>query len=284
MFRHRANSMKHILVALVLLRLSSAQPARFVVTFETVDMRLQALPPEYMRVVKSYGRRLVLSVDDVTLDDMVTIWEPWAVEVDEKISSESEASWDNVNYTSVSNTPSEVLWGETNDTSVADTQSEDVWGNANDTPGSSAQWPLDAIHVLDVWNETRGDNTTLIAVLDSGLPSVAEYRFQDLRQGYDFISDPTYSLDGDGRDPEWHDPGDAAADCPTSSWHGLRVTSLIAAVPEPDDDAFQVHYPTRLRRACCGSFNITPIVDAPQSPPYSYLPNSVHKQTHDSGL
>ena len=58
-------------------------------------------------------------------------------------------------------------------------------------------------------------------------------------QGYDFITDTAISNDGDGRDSDASDPGDAiaAGECGngkplqarTSSWHGTHVAGTIAA-------------------------------------------------------
>ena len=47
--------------------------------------------------------------------------------------------------------------------------------------------------------------------------------------GYDFVSDPVLSLDGLSRDPDWTDPGDGTPACPGNSWHGMQVSSVLAA-------------------------------------------------------
>jgi serine protease len=60
----------------------------------------------------------------------------------------------------------------------------------------------------------------------------------NLLPGYDFISDPSIAIDGDGRDASPLDPGDFAPagacgpglPATNSTWHGTHVSGLIAAV------------------------------------------------------
>jgi serine protease len=81
-------------------------------------------------------------------------------------------------------------------------------------------------------------------VLDSGITSHPELNPR-LLPGYDFVSDPNYANDGNGRDNDASDPGDAiTADdrtrsprlfsgCPdnsVSSWHGTIIAGQVAAV------------------------------------------------------
>ncbi|MDE2594066.1 MAG: S8 family serine peptidase [Burkholderiales bacterium] len=90
--------------------------------------------------------------------------------------------------------------------------------------------------------ETQALSQVVVAVLDSGvLPSPDLVgRFWP---GYDFVSEVEYDRDGDGRDSNPQDPGDwltagekAAnpqlyGDCSVhdSNWHGLAVSSMLAA-------------------------------------------------------
>ena len=104
---------------------------------------------------------------------------------------------------------------------------------------AEGQWPLQpdedyGLHLIRGPLATRAT----IAVLDGGLPPVALPLFRHIEPGYDFISDPLYALDGDGRDADWLDLGDAAEECPVSSWHGLQVTSVLASAPAYFVDAF----------------------------------------------
>ncbi|WP_370264176.1 S8 family serine peptidase [Limnobacter sp.] len=101
-----------------------------------------------------------------------------------------------------------------------------------------------------VWQQTRGSSGVVLAVLDSGvLFNHPELRGR-LLPGYDFVSRATPptgqtetgrvldngSNDGDGRDPDPSDPGDApppgfaCTDGSTdSSFHGTAVASVAAA-------------------------------------------------------
>jgi serine protease len=68
-----------------------------------------------------------------------------------------------------------------------------------------------------------------VVVLDSGMALNALPAFsgggERVMQGYDFISDEMLSNDGDGRDPDFYDPGDADDTyCfgEPSSFHGTK--------------------------------------------------------------
>ena len=96
-------------------------------------------------------------------------------------------------------------------------------------PEQPQQWQLDSaagINIAPVWDYTRGAGVT-VAVLDSGsLPH------DDLTWtgGYDFISHPDLSADGNGIDPDPTDSGwptTPPADC--GLWHGTMVGGLIGA-------------------------------------------------------
>ncbi|MDZ4050770.1 MAG: S8 family serine peptidase [Limnobacter sp.] len=107
-----------------------------------------------------------------------------------------------------------------------------------------------SLRMQDVWEQTRGSSNVVIAVLDSGVLFENPELKGRLLPGYDFVSRVTPptgtqesgtvvdsgSNDGDGRDPDPSDPGDAPPpgfNCPdgstTSSWHGTTVASVAAA-------------------------------------------------------
>lgn len=107
-----------------------------------------------------------------------------------------------------------------------------------------------SLRMQDVWEQTRGSSNVVIAVLDSGVLFENPELKGRLLPGYDFVSNVTPptgtrengtvfdsgSNDGNGRDPDSSDPGDAPPpgfNCPdgstTSSWHGTTVASVAAA-------------------------------------------------------
>lgn len=107
-----------------------------------------------------------------------------------------------------------------------------------------------SLRMQDVWEQTRGSSNVVIAVLDSGVLFENPELKGRLLPGYDFVTRATPptgnrelgtvidsgSNDGDGRDPDPSDPGDAPPPgftCPdgstTSSWHGTTVASVAAA-------------------------------------------------------
>ena len=112
----------------------------------------------------------------------------------------------------------------------------------NDTLYAS-QWNLfsDAggVRAPDAWDITQGTSAGIVAILDSGILTHADISASRVLTGYDFITDITTANDGDGRDSDPTDPGDAVAanECDPvngssaadSSWHGLNIASLISA-------------------------------------------------------
>ena len=133
-------------------------------------------------------------------------------------------------------------------------------------PGFPGQWFLhevtpgpdgataSAIDAVAAWDETIGSPAVVVAVLDTGVrfdhPDLL--RVADggkLLPGYDFVSTESGGTaraanDGDGWDADASDPGDwisshdrtisQFADCAiaTSSWHGTRVSGLLAGLTD----------------------------------------------------
>ena len=119
-------------------------------------------------------------------------------------------------------------------------------------PLFSSQWYLQnteasASNFTNAWNLGTGSHGTVVAVLDTGMTDHPDLQ-NKLVPGYNFISDPVLAMNTVGRTSNPADPGDyidasvrndpafvklcGAADLATdtsSSWHGTKVASLIAA-------------------------------------------------------
>ncbi len=87
------------------------------------------------------------------------------------------------------------------------------------------------------WDVTTGDPNVVTAILDTGiLPGHPDITGSpNLLAGFDMITDPSTANDGDGRDSDATDPGDASGpnECfPGSpalpnSWHGTHVAGTV---------------------------------------------------------
>lgn len=138
---------------------------------------------------------------------------------------------------------------------------EHRWAHAVPTdPLFGDQWyfqstEIAATRATQAWDVTQSDNMTVVAVIDTGVrfehPDLLRVsQGGKLLDGFDFIANAPFANDGDARDADASDPGDfvtaaelAAApfniaacapppgsDHVNSSWHGTRVSSLIAAL------------------------------------------------------
>jgi len=105
-------------------------------------------------------------------------------------------------------------------------------GGSGESPGG--------INLPRAWDAGTGSPAVAVAVIDTGiLPGHADIvGSPNLGAGYDMIIDPFIANDGDGRDADPTDPGDAvqAGECfPGSparpdSWHGSHVAGTVGVV------------------------------------------------------
>lgn len=129
------------------------------------------------------------------------------------------------------------------------------------------QWDLyeaaGGINAPAAWDKATGAGV-VVAVVDTGVRPHADLA-ANLLPGYDFIIDTKVSNDGDGRDADASDPGDAtdAGYCSSgsaatnSSWHGTHVAGTIAAVTNNADGVAGVAFgakvlPVRALGRCGG--------------------------------
>ncbi len=93
------------------------------------------------------------------------------------------------------------------------------------------QWHYPLINLEAAWDITLGSGNVVVAVIDSGIlgdhPDLAG---KIVDYGYDFISDPSMSLDYNGLDADPTDPGDQMQG--GSSFHGTHVAGTIAAATD----------------------------------------------------
>jgi serine protease len=125
----------------------------------------------------------------------------------------------------------------------------------NDTD-YSRQWHYfdqgTSINVEPAWDRATG-NGVVVAVVDTGYRPHADL-IDNILPGYDMISDAFIGNDGDGRDNDALDPGDATSvnECgsgspaSSSSWHGTHVAGTIAAVTNNNSDVAGVAFDAKI--------------------------------------
>ncbi len=93
------------------------------------------------------------------------------------------------------------------------------------------QWHYNLIGLEEAWDVTTGDASVVVAVIDTG----ARFDHPDLGPrllaGFDFVSDPANSGDGDGWDADATDPYVTSSARPPS-FHGTHVAGTIGAVTD----------------------------------------------------
>ncbi|MGO2127207.1 MAG: S8 family peptidase [Pseudoalteromonas prydzensis] len=119
------------------------------------------------------------------------------------------------------------------------------------------------LNLPTAWDTATGSGVT-VAVLDTGYRPHIDLN-ANLLPGYDMISDTFVANDGNGRDSDARDPGDAisANECgyqhsaQGSSWHGTHVAGTVAAVTNNGEGVAGVAYdakvvPVRVLGKCGG--------------------------------
>ena len=138
-------------------------------------------------------------------------------------------------------------------------------------PLLAKQWalsdPVGGVDAATAWDLQTGSAGITVAVIDTGITLHPDLAGRVL-PGYDFITDPQTANDGNGRDNDPSDTGDAVGDgeCDDgspghdSTWHGTFVSGLIAAdsdngVGIAGMDWAAMILPVRALGKCGGSFD-----------------------------
>lgn len=102
----------------------------------------------------------------------------------------------------------------------------DQWHYRNNGPAPDGS--PGGIGLPTVWETNRGSRDIVVSILDTGIlpdhPDIAGSA--NLIAGFDMISDPGMGNDGNGRDDDPTDPGDACPPQP-DSWHGTHVAGTV---------------------------------------------------------
>jgi serine protease len=108
---------------------------------------------------------------------------------------------------------------------------DERWYRKNATPNDTlytSMWHLNSIAAAAAWDVTTGTSSQRIGVVDTGtIRNHTDLQSKDIA-GYDFISAANQANDGNGRDADWTDSGDACGNDP-ESWHGTHVAGTILA-------------------------------------------------------
>ncbi len=104
----------------------------------------------------------------------------------------------------------------------------------------AAQWHYQAMNLPAAWDIENGSSKrVVVAVIDSGVVQHPDLTLQ-LEPGYDFVSDPANSGDGNGRDADPLDQGGKSA------YHGSHVAGTIGASTNNGEGVAGVNWNARI--------------------------------------
>ncbi len=137
-------------------------------------------------------------------------------------------------------------------------------------PLYAQEWSLSdtyGIKMPTAWVTSKGYATVVVAVIDTGYTNHADLAGKFL-PGYDFITNTFIANDGNGRDNDAHDTGDAVvanacfsgSPAENSSWHGTHVSGTIGALSNNGLGMSGINWkskilPVRVLGRCGGSFS-----------------------------
>lgn len=110
-------------------------------------------------------------------------------------------------------------------------------------PSYSRQSHYDQIELPDAWDLSTGSSDVTVAVIDTGIITDHPDLAARLVDGYDFVSNASYSEDGDGIDNDPYDEGDPSHGI---AYHGTHVAGTIGAIANNSEGVSGIAWNTRL--------------------------------------
>jgi serine protease len=114
---------------------------------------------------------------------------------------------------------------------AVDVVAEERWMKPLRTPNDpllNQMWHLDQIGAKQAWDRTVGLSSQRVGIIDTGLVRNHPEFAGRVAGGFDFISSSSTANDGNGRDADFNDAGDACGGG-GDSFHGTHVAGTIGA-------------------------------------------------------